>query len=109
MRKNNNKNISNLKDLVREINKRDAKFEKKLEHKNAKKQAKFMKKIQDKIINHIVAKKSGFYFYIPTFIDANQILYFLMKNSVFEDISFSIDYYENIGKNYIKWYVVEGV
>ena len=109
MKKNSNKTFSNLKGLVREINKRDAKLEEKLKHKNTKKQAKFMKKFCVKIIKHIISKKSGFYFYIPAFIDANQILYFLMKNSVFEDISFSIDYYENIGMNYIKWYVLEGV
>ena len=109
MKKNNNPNLIYL---VREINKRDnaksQKVEEKFEKKSRIKKEKFLKKFEEKVVKHIVAKKSHMFFHMNQHINANSILFYLMKCEKFDGISFSIMYNDNIGMHTISWYISEG-
>jgi hypothetical protein len=110
MKKNNNPNLIYL---VREINKKaDAKSQKveeKFEKKSIVKREKFLKKFEEKVVKHIVKKKSHMLFYMGQYVDANDILIYLMKCDRFNGIGFSIMYNESIGMHVISWYITEGV
>ena len=110
MKKNNN---PNLICLVREINKRDdakcQKVEEKFEKKSAVKREKFLKKFEEKVVKHIVKKKSQMFFYMGQYVDANDILIYLMKCVRFNGIEFSIMYSDAVGMYVLKWYISEGV
>ena len=110
MKKNNNPNLIYL---VREINKKtDAKSQKveeKIEKKNTVKREKFLKKFEEKVVKHIVKKKSHMFFYMGQYVDANDILIYLMKRDRFNGIGFSIMYNDSIGMHVISWYITEGV
>lgn len=110
MKQNNN---PNLICLVREINKRDdtrcQKVEEKIEKKNAVKREKFLRKFEEKVVKHIVKKRSHMFFYMGQYVDANDILIYLMKCDRFNGIGFSIMYNDSIGMHVISWYITEGV
>ena len=110
MKKNNNPNLIYL---VREINKRDdakcQKVEEKFEKKSAVKKEKFLKKFEEKVVKHIVKKKSQMFFYMGQYVDANDILIYLMKCDRFNGIGFSIMFNDSIGMHVISWYITEGV
>ena len=110
MKKNNNPNLIYL---VREINKRDnaksQKVEEKFEKKSTVKREKFLKKFEEKVVKHIVAKKSHMLFYTGQYVDANDILIYLMKCDRFKGIGFSIMYNDSVGMHVISWYISEGV
>lgn len=110
MKQNNNPNLIYL---VREINKRDdarcQKVEKKFEKKSTVKREKFLKKFEEKVVKHIVKKKSHMLFYMGQYTDANDILVYLMKCDRFNGIGFSIMYNDSVGMHVISWYITEGV